>query len=383
MNDTSNTPAPTRWTNVALIGLFTAMLWLPTLDTFCHIDWTPPHNENRAMAAIPKPPSDRHGLQIYVGGLEAYFNDHFGFRKCLVQWNNRFRASLFKDNNTRDVLVGKNGWLFYTMGDAVDHYSGLLQFTPERLHDWQVLLEKRRDWLARRGIAFLFVVTPDKHTVYPEELPDWAVKVRPQTKLDQFVAYMHEHSTVPILDLREVECNAKKIHPTYLKNDAHWNFFGSFVAYQELMRTLAAQLPGLEPLPLTSFTLTNQLESGGDLARFLGVSLVESNYFSLVPKPGLPQFTTKLSPPDYPKDPKFTNNPQAKGRVIIFHDSFAMGWIQFLGYHFNQVTYLWRYDLDAAGIEREHPELVINEINERLFNIEDPQKLMVQEALNE
>src|ERR1035437_10007764 len=366
MNDITNTPTSMRWVNVVLIGLFTAMLWLPVLDAFCHIDWTRPRNENRAMAVFPKPPTDWHGLQVYVGGLEAYFNDHFGFRKCLVQWNNRFRTSLFKDNNTRDVLIGKDGWLFYTMGDSIDHYRGVLQFTPERLHDWQVLLEKRRDWLARRGIAYLFVVTPDKHSVYPEELPDWVVKVHPQTKLDQFVAYLHEHSTVPILDLRDVVRSAKAIHPTFLKNDAHWNFFGSFVGYQELMRTLAAQLPSLEPLPLTDFTLTNQLETGGDLARFLGVNMVESNYFAFVPNSGLPQFATKQSPPDHPKDPKFTTNLQAKGRAMLFQDSFAMGWIQFLGYHFNQVTYLWHYDLDAAWIEREQPELVIRSEERRV-----------------
>ena len=382
MNDLSHTATSTRCLNAVLIGLFTAMLALPMLDTFCHLDPTKPRNENRAMAVLPQPPSDRHGLQTYVGGLENYFNDHFGFRKCLVQWNNKFRASLFKDKGTRDVLIGKNGWLFYTMGDAIDHYSGLLQFTPEQLHDWQVLLEKRRDWFARRGIAYLFVVTPDKHTIYPEELPDWAVKVHPQTKLDQFVAYMREHPTVPILDLRQVVRDAKEMRPTYLKTDSHWNFFGSFVAYQELIRTLAAQLPGLEPLPLASFTPTNRLQPGGDLARFLGVSLVEGNFFSFDPKPGLPQFTTQMSPPDHPKDPKSTTNPQAKGRVIVFQDSFAMGWIQFLGYHFNQVTYLWHYDLDAAWIEREHPELVISEMNERLFNIEDPKKLMDKEALN-
>src|ERR1039458_10804134 len=111
MNDLSHTATSTRCLNAVLIGLFTAMLALPMLDTFCHLDPTNPRNENRAMAVLPQPPSDRHGLQTYVGGLEHYFNDHFGFRKCLVQWNNKFRASLFKDKGTRDVLIGKNGWL--------------------------------------------------------------------------------------------------------------------------------------------------------------------------------------------------------------------------------------------------------------------------------
>ena len=382
MNRPSTTSTLTRRSNVVLIGLFMTLLWLPTLDTVLHLDWTPPHGENRALAAFPKLQPGWHGLQPYVVGLEAYFNDHFGCRKCLVMWNNKLRWSLFKDKSTRSVLVGKDGWLFTTDFEMIDHYRGQLQFTSEQLRDWQVLLEKRRDWLARRGIAYLFVVTPDKHTIYPEALPDWVTKVRPQTKLDQFVAYMHAHSTVPILDQREVVRDAKQICPTYFKTDTHWNSFGGFVAYQELMRTLAKQRPGLEPLSLASFTLTNRFEPGMDLARILGLSLPESNAYSLVPKPGLPQFTTKLPPPEHVHEPRYTYNPQAQGRVIIFQDSFAMNWLQFLGYHFNQVTYLWQYALDPAWIEREKPDIVVSEMNERLFNTERPEKLMAKEALH-
>lgn len=382
LNSPSTTSTLTRRTNIVLIGLFMTLLWLPGLDTFCHIDWTPARSENRAMAAFPKLQPGWHGLQTYVAGLEAYFNDHFGCRKSLVHWHNKLRWSLFKVQNIRTVLVGKDGWLFFTWGDMVNHYSGLLQFTPEQLHNWQVLLEKRRDWLAQRGIGYLFVVTPDKHTIYPEALPDWMTKVRPQTKLDQFVAYMRAHSTVPVLDQRKVVRDAGQVCPTYLKTDTHWNGFGGFVAYQELVRTLAKQRPGLEPLSLASFTLTNIPAPGMDLARTLGLSMIESNAYSLVPKPGLPQFTAKQPPPEHVFEPRYTHNPQAKGRVIIFHDSFGLRWIRFLGYHFNQVTYLWQYYLNPAWIEREKPDLVVTEMNERFFNIAQPEELMAKDALN-
>jgi len=383
MNCPATTSTSVRGSNIVLIGLFVTLLWLPTLDAFFHIDWTPPRSENRAMAAFPKFQPVSLGLGVYLAGLDAYFNDHFGCRKCLVQWNNRLRWSLFKDRNT-SVLVGKANWLFTTEMQMIDHYTGQLQFTPEQLRDWQVLLEKRRDWLARRGISYLFVVAPDKQSIYSKELPDWAVKVRPQTKLDQFYAYMHAHSTVPVLDLRGVVRDARQTCPTYFKTDTHWNMFGGFMAYQELIRNLATVAPALklEPLPLASFTLTNHPEPGMDLARILGLSMAESNAFSLIPKPGLPQFTTKLARPDHPMEPQFINNPQAQGRMIVFQDSFAMSWISFLGYHFNQVTYLWEYDLDPVWIEREKPDIVVSEMVERFFNIGDPKKLMAKEALN-
>jgi hypothetical protein len=387
MNSTENIPALTRGTNAVLIGLFMTLLWLPMLDTVFHLDWAPPSMENRALASFPKPPSSWRQLQNYVAGLEAYFNDHFGCRRCLVQWYNKVRGSVFKDKNTRSVLVGKDGWLFYTHAQMIEHYTGLLQFTPEQLHDWQVLLEKRRDWLARSGIAYLFIVTPDKQTIYPEDLPDWVTKIRPQTKLDQFIAYMHDHSTVPVLDHREVLLRAKQSFPTYYKTDVHWNAFGGFVAYQELMQTLAKQRPGLEPLPLAAFTLTNQipapgdLANGGDLAKILGLSMTESNYYDLISKVELPRFITQQPSFERVHDPRITINSQAKGRMIIFHDSFALNWIPFLGYNFNQINYFWQYDLNPALVEQEKPDIVINEMNERFFNTENPVKLLAKEAL--
>ena len=384
MNPAATTSTLHRWINGILIALFMALLWLPGLDSVFHFDWTPQRSENRAMAAYPKLQPGWHGLQAYIAGLEAYFNDHFGCRKCLVQWQNKLELYVFKDRVNHDVLFGKDNWLFFSEGQMVEHYSGQLQFTPEQLHDWQVLLEKRRDWLARRGIAYVFVAAPDKQSIYPEYLPSWVKKIRPQTKLDQFFAYMHAHSTVPVLDLRDVVRDAKQIRPTYLKTDTHWNFFGGFMAYQELVKTLAGQVPGLDlqPEPITSFTVTNRLTAGGDMARILGLSMTESNAYFLLPKPELPKFTEKTARPDHPKDPKYTDNPQAGGRVIFFHDSFALTWFEFLPYNFNHVTYLWQYDLDSAWIEREKPDLVVSEMLERFFNIQDPKALMAKEALN-
>ena len=372
-----------RYADLVLIGLFIGLLWLPTVDTVFHIDWTPARSENRAMAKFPEVPAGWPKVQTYVKGLEAYFNDHFGFRKCLVQWNNRIRWSLLRENTGRSVLVGKDGWLFTMEEDSLDHYTGQLQFTPEQLHDWQVLLEKRRDWLAKRGITYLFVVAPNKESIYPEHLPDWVVKVRPETKLDQFVAYMREHSTVPVLDLRDAVRAGKKISPTYYQTDTHWNSFGGFVAYQELMRRLAREKPGVEePLPLACFMLTNRLEPGYDLARIIGVGMTESNACSLIPKPGLPAYTDKRPPPGQLTGPRSTSNLQVKERMMVFRDSFAEFCIEFLGYHFNHVTYLWRQDLDPAAIESETPDIVVSEMVERLFNIADPQKLLAKEALN-
>jgi hypothetical protein len=96
---------------------------------------------------------------------------------------------------------------------------------------------------------------------------------------------------------------------------------------------------------------------------------------------GLPTFTSDIAPADRPKEPRYTDNPQAKGRMIVFQDSFGMGWLQFLAHHFNKVTYLWQYELNPAYIEQNMPDIVVSEMNERFFNIQDPKKMMANEAL--
>jgi alginate O-acetyltransferase complex protein AlgJ len=397
---------PGRRRNAILIGLFMVFLWLPTLDTLFHIDWSRPPDENRALASWPKAPTGWRSWPGYVGGLEAYFNDHFGCRKSLVQWQNKLSWSVFRERQVHNTLAGKDGWFFLTESQMIEHHSGEIQLTEEQLRDWQRLLEKRRDWLARQGIDYLFIIAPDKHTIYPEELPDWFKKVRPETTVDQFYNYMRAHSTVHVLDLRETLFAAKKVRPVYLKNDTHWNNFAGFATYQQLTRTLAAFRPDLKPLPISSFTvasqpepqvadwwatnqywlapliLTNQFLPGADLTRNLGLNLPETTAYFLSPKMEPPPFTTKLGPTFHNEIPWFTVNPQAEGKIVIFRDSFASAWIQFLGYHFNKVTYVWQYHLDAATIIQEKPRIVVSEMLERFFNVSDPKKLMVKDALN-
>src|SRR5436190_21050559 len=103
----------------------------------------------------------------------------------------------------------------------VEHYTGLARFSEQELKDWQELLEGRRDWLARRGCKYLFVVPPDKHSVYPEYLPDWLIKSETPSKVQQLIAHMKAHSTVPTLDLREALVEAKQGAVLYQMTDTH------------------------------------------------------------------------------------------------------------------------------------------------------------------
>lgn len=392
--DSSAKPASVRssWTDRLLILVFAVLLGLPTLDYFTGIDVTRPPDENRLPAPKPQLPHWSLGaLQSWLAGAEDYFNDHFGFRKRLIRWCQQWKSRLYRDESGHKVLLGRQGWIFSGELGMIDDYLGLARFTPAQLRAWQTLLEKRRDWLAERGIKYLFIVAPDKHDIYPEEIPLWLQNAAPasrETKLDQFLKYMKAHSTVDILDLRPPLLAAKGTASTYLQNDTHWNLFGAFVAGQLVIQTLASQIPGLPPLRLEDFTWTNVPSAGGDLSRMLGKPMIEKNFFDFKPLPGvaMPELrpATNIVSAWDPHAQSAISESAAPLAVnaVVFHDSFGMAWRRFFGLSFKRVVFqAERREFNTRVIEENHPQVVINEMLERFFDALDPNEIMAREAL--
>jgi alginate O-acetyltransferase complex protein AlgJ len=370
-----------------LSGIFVVLVLLPTADTLFHLDHAPTPNEKREPAKFPQFAGLGESRQ-FVSGLESYFNDHFGFRKRLIRTNNRWKRQLFRDAPAHDVLAGRDGWLFFVGEGTLDHAMGTALFSQEDLEAWRLLLERRRDWLASRGIKYLFVVPPDKHSVYPEYLPEWLARNIKPGKLDQFMDYMKAHSTVEVLDLRKCLIDAKPMGVNYLKTDTHWNFLGGFIGYQEVIRTLSRQIPDLKPLPLEAFRRVPIAAEAGDLCVLMGdTSTKETQQVSLTPIPPLQPFKLTLAPDRLqqkwvPKtEPRVSLSNCEQGKVVVFRDSFAGCWEHFFGFNFKEVVYIWQYYWDPAFLDREKPDLVIDEMLQRFLCKEDPRKLMRKDNL--
>ena len=398
MNSSTNPAAPRKpWADWLLVFFFAALLWLPTVDFFTGIDITQRSDENRLPAPAPRLTRlDFSGLQKFMADSELCFNDHFGFRKRLLRWFAQWKSRLYRDPDPgmKRVITGQNGWLFFAEQKMIEHYLGSAKFTPEQLRAWQILLEKRRDWLAARGIQYLFIVPPDKHNIYPEELPAWlqaATPINRETKLDQFEKYMREHSTVQILDLRGPLIAAKATASTYLQKDTHWNVFGAFVACQEVIKTLSKKFPDLPPLRLEDFTWTNAPVTGGDLARMLNSEPAETNNFEFTPKPNfvvplmrsVTNFTLMWDSHNVKAISAISENPAPlKETAVVFHDSFGNKWRPFFSGSFKRVVYVWEdREFNPRIIEENRPQIVISEILERFFYSWDPEELMAKEAL--
>jgi len=370
-----------QWFHLILAVGFIAGLALPTFGSLGHVPKNQLINENRRFATLPAISDDPAVWHDYCHQLETYYDDHFGFRQSLIALNLMIQHMLFSAELGPDVLRGRDGWLYLKRDrtiDLLDDHLGLVRFNERELKDFQTRLEERHDWLAARRIQYLFVIAPDKETVYPEFLPAWLKPATP-TRLDQFFEYMRLHSLVDALDLRPVFQQAKAQGALYYQTDPHWNALGASVAAEAIIASVASHLPGLAPFDRAELNIQSQPGAGGDLLRMAGESGgVESNRYVFLPGPNLPklEFSTPetnqmgwaqmMNTPVPEYQTVTTINPRSSREVVIFGDSFGVTLQPFLGLHFGKVIYL-RRAFDRTSVKQLHPDLVIDEVVERHF----------------
>jgi alginate O-acetyltransferase complex protein AlgJ len=366
--------------HIVLVVLFAVAIALPGLCSLFGMTRASALQEKRRLAPFPAFRLSRGVLLAFPQRFEAYFNDHFAFRDQLVWGYNWAKVRCLGVSPCPNVFIGKDGWLYFREG-LRDGNHAVLPFKQEELARWTTTLEERRQWLADQGIRFLVVVAPDKHTIYPEYLPE-AVKPLPrESRLDQFMAYAPAHSGLSIIDLREPLLRAKSAERVYHKTDSHWNERGAFAGNGRVEEALAAWFPRIHPLSRSSYSSNAVDTEGGDLAAMLGLpGSYREDYLNLPPR--LPRLAhaaaidaaqpARTDLPEYAKPLAFESDQDFLPKAVIYHDSFGIGLAPFLCEHFRRIVTIRQDSFDAALIEREHPDVVLYEFVERRLALPPP-----------
>jgi len=347
-----------------VIGMFNLA---PKIDTH-------PLQENRVLA--PKPHFRFASPFAFFPRYRDYYNDHFNFRRLLIPVYNYLEVKLFHVSPLPHVLLGKQGWLFMAWQNErireIDYFRRIEPFTPGDLERWRICLEQRRNWLKSRGIHYLFMVTANKSTIYPELVPDRFRRLDGPSRLDQLIDYLGKHSDIDVLDLRQAMWIHKKKHPVYRPTDTHWNEYGAYLGYLEIVKALARFYPDIRPVYYGEEDIRIIRRDGGDLALMLSLqdSLFREETLELKRKPVSAREGQPLKE-KYPwvsvsvKERPGTTLP----RAIIVHDSFAARFKRFLSEHFSRVVYLrdWKLNFYLDLIKKEKPGLVIDQTTERFL----------------
>ena len=261
--------------NALLIFLFIGFLAAPAARMLGSEKMVFSFTEKRLLSSFPPLPDSFSQADAYFADIEAYLDDHFGFRDFLIyryQREIRKRFGTAGDENT--AHQGIDNWFYFGHAEMLLDFAGRLQLSDTQLKRRLEEYQTKKQWLEQRGIKYLLVVAPNKESVYPEFVMDSWQRLQGRSKLQQFIDAVPEISTHELLDLASA-LKRHKQEPLFYKSDTHWTPPGAFAAYLVIAEKLEQLFPSISMRKEYPFTelqtrkCTSRENRCGDLTRML------------------------------------------------------------------------------------------------------------------
>jgi hypothetical protein len=204
-------------------------------------------------------------LGIYQKQQENKSEESIGFRNDLVRLRNQIDFSLFGISHGREVIYGKQGYLFFKEG--IDNFTGKNCLTPSFYRARVGEYKKLQEYLKKRHqILLLLVITPDKAHFYPEYIPSrFLKKSTPETHYQVYTRLLKE-SNVMYIDFNSFFIHGKdnSRYNLYPKYGSHWSLYGSVTAFDSLNRYISL-VKGIEmPARVTDSVFVTNRPRGDD-----------------------------------------------------------------------------------------------------------------------
>jgi len=369
-------------TQYLLISIFCLLLILPSIAVVFNIEPAGKLHDKRLLTKNFPPLSLSYkSIVAFPDAFKKYYTDSHGFRKFLTYWNIELLKKYLKLTILKNVITGKDGW-FYWGGDIVIEKLRTTQpLSTDELARFKQIHIERYEYCQRMGARYIFLISPNKHSIYPEYLPDWIYEVKETSHLEQVISTLTNDSDSGYIDFRNVLLNAKQNYPVFFKTDTHWNTIGGFFAYQTIMKEITNWLPNINYLELTDFTIELRPKKKRDLITIISLNHeVPNKNLTIIPKKQysykevIPDPFYRTQKPYYPYLQILiheTPNPELP-KAVVFHDS-AMKFIYpYLSNDFKRVVYIYNIRgenyFDSDIIEYEKPDIVISETGERFLS---------------
>jgi len=305
-----------------------------------------------------------------LSGRSIDFSASLPGRASLITLFTRIRIKL-GDRVFNTGLIGKDGWMDLT--NNLSDYQNSLNLPENYSQRIQKKLQTLYDTLKAQNITLVLVVAPNKSTIYPDKLPDELRKIGAKSQLELLVETLLQQGPPVLIDLQPALAQARQKHAIYSKTDTHWNSYGAYAAYAEIMNRLAQTYPALAPKQMNQFRIKIDRTKVLDIAQSIGATYIKEPSLSITPIKNNLRWVI-YNNDSYPSTVmSISYSPSANSnmpRLLMYVDSFGYPLMPLISPHFSQATFIHRLStspdlLSFKQIEVTKPDIVIFEIVER------------------
>ena len=341
------------------------MTVIPTIFTNTKHDVTS-DIDNRTLREFPMP-----GFG-FMEGLNNYVNDRIGFRDEAITAYQIINDRLFHYLAHPLYEYGKDGWIMTRGWDDIQTFHlDLEEGFADRL---ALFMKQKQQFCNEKGADFMFLLIPNKETVYPEYLSDGYNIIDQESKSEKIIHALEKEKVPNLYILPKFNDLKDEMQLYNVKNDAgHWNETGMFYGNVELYDFLIKNFdPSIMPINTDEFIV------GTDTDRYLLQSRFPINeprpYFKNkiedYKTPETDQFLERVGDMGLERMPVYVVNdklPEAP-RLLVFGDSYFGHEMKFLGNHFSSVCYVHSLEISHFNelVESFGPDIVIIEATERV-----------------
>lgn len=325
--------------------------------------------ENRELAERPNLTIAEYAS--FPKKYEAYFNDHLPFRNQLIELNARVDYFIFHRASNDQVILGKEGWLFYGTredGDPIDCYLGTSLFSEEQLENIAANCLAMRDDLAGMGTEFVLFIAPNKERIYSEMMPSSFGPPAERYAVQQVVDYLRQNTDLRVVypydELMRVKA-AMPDTPLYFKTDTHWNKVGAYVGARLLLQEFGILLPDI---------LSDDLSISEGSARIgdLAIMLNLDDYFQGADKEyavgGLDLHGMTVDTYDDLNAIICHCDTPDPRKIYVYRDSFCSNMIDYIASQFSESYFRYRRSYTTEDFLEQKPDLFVFETVERYIN---------------
>jgi hypothetical protein len=189
----------------------------------------------------------------------SHFDHGFPGREWMVRWHNEMTWRVFGEVHDRaDVAIGENDSLFekqYLRNHLISR-----RIEPEhlrRLLDDLATLQRHYDTV---GKPMLLVITPCKVSICPEDVPrTWQKRMQPGPFMKDIFLREARARGIQVVDAQAVVLEASRSPaqpaPLFPRGGTHWTQYGALLGANEMLRHLATEVRGLEPMQIATMSI--------------------------------------------------------------------------------------------------------------------------------